>query len=730
MNYNDESVHIGAKRRKMRQKKTSHVIEAMPIPSSWNMKQPPASGEGNFRLIRGVIRFVKLDVSLADRMIPEQPEYEQPLSPVDLDPADRLLKKGQKRKVRSRESSIDLFDLEKRIRADRYIDSGRFASEEDRKLASKKYHSKLEKEKIRAELTDTIKRLKFNVFELSVITFLLVIVDLLPSLGIPLPGIFTEKGFTVIYPVISLAGLVFVSLVSLNDVKSGIKSLFKKKFSILTAISMAIMAELIHILYILASAYLTKKPIYGTFAAPVCLAALIYTVNRLLHTTRVAKGFAFTSKKGLHSEVMSADDSPIAADLRYASGSRSAKIAYVVRTKNLVNYFTNACREDKCAVMMSGIYPVVLIVSLIAACIAAVRGAFSDSDPVNVAFSALCATLVTGIPITGLLSLELPLHRLSARLRRGGTLLTGWNAVDKFGDTDAFAINTTDLFPRGSIRVRKSFAVNDMEIEEITSVAASVLLASGGALAEVFGELIRDDARLRQRVDSITYETELGITAWVKDKKVLVGNSNMMELHRVLIPGGGLARLNEFESMRKNECFQMLYVAVNNRLMGVYMLEYKAALSARNAVLDLIENGTGVMIYTCDANINIQLIKAVFDIPPRFISILDNEGSRIYDSVTYRATESQNALIATDGSLKSLSDAIRAAVVLKDTEGVSMMIQGICFAAAFLLVALLCCISPYAIDSVEILILQVVFLLLSSVSVLKAIIQYDRRRFR
>ena len=81
MNYNDESVHIGAKRRKMRQKKISHVIEAMPIPSSWNMKQPPASGEGNFRLIRGVIRFVKLDVSLADRMIPEQPEYEQPLSP-------------------------------------------------------------------------------------------------------------------------------------------------------------------------------------------------------------------------------------------------------------------------------------------------------------------------------------------------------------------------------------------------------------------------------------------------------------------------------------------------------------------------------------------------------------------------------------------------------------------------------------------------------------------------
>lgn len=721
MNYNDESVHIGIKRRKPNSEEISHVIEAMPIPSSWNMSQPPASGEGNLRLVKGVIRFVRLDISIADRLIPEQPEYEPEFSPVDLDPADRVLKREQTRKIRSRENSIDLFDLERRIKSDRYIDSGRFASDEDRKLASAKYRNKLEEEKIRTDLGSMIKRLKFNLFEITVITFFLVIIDLLPNMGILLPGIFTNDGFTIIYPVISLTGLIFTSLVSFKDIRSGIKSLFTRNFSTLTAISTAILAELIHILYILTSAYFTQKPVYGTFASPICLAMLIYTVNRLLHTTRISRGFAYSAKKGIHSEVVLADDSPIAADLRHASGSRSAKIAYVVRTKHLFNYFSNACREDKCSVMMSGIYPVVLIVSLISAAIAAVRGAFTDSDPVNVAFSALCAALVTGIPVTGLLSLEVPLSRLSARLRRGGALLTGWNAVDKFGDTDAFAINTTDLFPRGSIRVRKSFAVNDMEIEEITSIAASVLMDSGGALAEVFGELIRDDARLRQRVDSITYETELGITAWVKDKKVLVGNRNMMELHRVLIPGGGLARLNEFEAMRKNDCFQMLYVAVNNRLMGVYMLEYKAAMSARSALLQFIENGTGIMIYTCDANINIQLIKSVFDIPPRFLSILDNEGSSVYDSVTYRVTRSQEALIATDGSLKSLSDAVKAAVVLKDTEGVSMMIQGICFAMGFVFVAGLSCISPYAIDSMEILIMQVVFLLLSTVSILKAL---------
>lgn len=720
MNYHEESAHIGSKKRRLRPEDVSHVMEAMPIPSAWNISQPAAKGRGNLRLTKGVIRFVKLDISIADRLLPEPSEYLPELSPVDFDPADRLLKKNQKRSVRSRESSIDLFDLERRIKSDRYIDSGRFSSDSDRRLAAAEYRSRQDAERIRTDLSHMTKRMKFNLFEISIITAFLVAVDLLPNLGVSLSGICSPDGFTMIYLLISLIGLALTSLILFKDIKEGIRSLFKRNFSTLTAISTAIVAELIHIIYMLAAAFFFSKPIYGTFAAPVCLAVLVYTVNRLIHNSRVAHGFAYSSKRGIHSEVMLADDSPIAADLRHASGVRSAKIAYVVRTKHLSNYFYNACREDKCSIMMSGAYPVILIVSVIAAAVAAVRGAFTDSDPVNVAFSALCAALVTGIPITGLISLEAPLSRLSKRLRRSGALLTGWNAVDKFGDTDAFAINTTDLFPRGSIRVRRSFAINDMEIEEITSVAASVLVASGGALAEVFGELIRDDARLRQRVDSITYETELGIAAWVKDKKVLIGNRNMMELHRVLIPGGGLARLDEFEAMRKNECFQMLYVAVNNRLMGVYMLEYKAAMSARKALLQLIDDGTSIMIYTCDANINIQLIKSVFDIPPRFISILDNEGSSVYDSVTYKVTKVQDALIATDGTLKALSDAIRAAVVLKDTEGVSMMIQGICFGMGLIFVAGLSCISPYAIDSMEILIMQLVFLLLSTVSILKA----------
>ena len=726
MSNNEESTQIGFGRRVVNDRDVSYVMEAMPIPKAWNISQPTAKGKGNLKLTDGVIRFVSLDVTVTERLLRrEEKEEQEPVSPVDMDPADRLLKKNQKRKVRSHESSIDLFDLERRIKSDRSIDSGRYAKgyelRQDRRLAAARYRSKKEAEKIRTELNSLTRQLRFRIYEAGAVAVPLSLIDMMPAFGVTLPDVLTPGGSSFIYPMISLAGLGFVTLINLKDFGEGLKSLLERRFSTLTAISAAILAELIHIIFSVVSMIIFHTPSSKSFAAPVCIAVLIYTVNRMMHTSRVARGFTFASRGGIHNELMSADDSPIAADLRLASGSSSARIAFMVRTRHLSNYFTNACREDRCNIMMSRIYPMILVISVITAIISAVRGAFTGCNIPDAAFTALSSALVTGIPITGLLGMEIPLSNVTRRLRKNGALLNGWNAVDKFGHTDAFAVNTTELFPRGSIRVRKSFAINDMEIEEITSIAASVLMASGGALAEVFGELIRDDARLRLPVDSLTYENELGITAWIKNKKILIGNRNMMELHRVLIPGGGLARLDQFDAMRKSECFQMLYVAVNGRMMGVYMLEYKAAMSARNAMIQIIDNGASIVVYTCDANINVQLIKSVFGIPPRFLSIMNNEGSSVYDSVTYKVTDAQEALIATDGSLHALSAAIRAASMLKDGEGMSLTIQGICFFLGFIFVVLLSCIGPSAIDASQLIIMQLMFVITSLVSVVKAL---------
>lgn len=732
MSVNEETTYIGNKKRREEQRVVSHEIEAMPTPNAWGVEPANAKEKGHLRVAKGKISFVRLDISLISR-IPTYDEHEdaQKVLLSDLDPADEIIGEDQKRSVHSRRDNIDLFELEQQIKSKKTIvDNRKYNSnssesdyniEDGAEYLKSNYGNSKEAERIRFELSEKTKRLMFNLIELGAITVFFALIEIIPAFGLPIPVIFLPEESPVTYLLIELAGLLVAAYISLNDIVAGLKKIVKRKCNTRTVLAVAIIAEILHIIYMLASAIISKTPATNSFAAPICLAVGIYTVNRLMNTIRVARGFNFVSKHGIHCEVMAADDSPVAADLRLASGSTNAKISYVVRTRHLSAYFKNACRDDNCSIMMSRVYPYFLIASLATAIIGAIRGLFAGGDFLAVGFSALCASLVTSVPITGLLCLEIPLSNSVKRLLHHGALLNGWNAVEKFGDTDALAINTTDLFPRGSIKIRRAVAVTDMAIEDVTIIAASVVIASGGALAEAFSDLVSDEKKFINNVDGITYENELGISGWVKEKRILIGNSNMMETHRVIVPGGGLVRLEEFEAMKKRPGHQVLYVSVNNRLVGVYLLEYKASTAARNALVQLISDGTNIMLYTCDANINVELITHVFDIPARYISILDNDGSRTYDSVTYSVTDKEEAMLATNGTLKALSEGIRSAVKLKENQSLGLMIQTICFGMGFLFVAGLSCISSYAIDAAQIIVMQLVFILISLVSVIRAL---------
>ena len=726
--------NIGNKKRRVENSEVAYEMEALPTPKAWDIEPANAKEAGHLRVAKGKISFIRLNISIRSLIDNDgyDEEEEQPeFNPAEHDPADKMIGDDRKRKVHNRESDVDLFALERQLKnrltsmknpkKEKVVEDEGDGMDRAREYMNVDYRSTRDAEKVRFELSEKTKKLMFNLAELGVITVLLCLIEMLPAFGLPMPSAFLPEKSPITYLLLELAALIFAAYISISDIIGGLKKIFKKKCSTRTVISVAIIAELLHIIYMLAVSVTTHKSITNSFAAPICVAVWIYTFNRMLTTIRVARGFNFVIKRGEKHVAAAADDSPVAADLRVASGYPNAKISYVTRTRHLTSYFQNACRDDNCSLMMSRIYPYFLIACIATGLIGALRGALSGNGFLSAGLSALCASLVACVPITGLLCMEIPLGRAVKAQLGKGALLNGWNAVEKFGDTDALAVNTTDLFPRGSIRVRKAFTVSDMSIPQVTAAAASVVVASGGCLAEVFSSLVEDEKNFISSADSITYENELGISGWVNEKRILVGNRNMMETHRVIIPGGGLARLDEFEAMKKRPGHQVLYVAVNNRLEGVFLLEYKASNAIRNALVQLISDGTNIMVYTCDANIDVRLLTSVFDIPSRYITILDNDGSRVYDSVTYAVEEEHEALLATNGTLRALSGAIRAAVKLKENQNLGMMIQTICFGMGFLFVAGLSCISSYAIDAAQIIVMQFVFILMSLISLVKAI---------
>lgn len=730
MSENDEN-YIGSPKRRIKKRLVTSVMEAMPVPSAWGVDAQRAKGRGRMRLASGTIYFVKYNLHFVRKNADEEDDEVQ-IDFEALDPANKTIGDDRRRKIHGREDGIDLFALENQLKKKLAAASSAITDDDididglegAREYINADYSNSREAERLRFEMSEKIKKQMFSLTQLGIVMVMLSLIELLPAFGINMSEMLMPEHSPITYLLLQMAGLGFAVYVSWEDISIGVKKLLRRNLCTRSLTVLAIMAEMLHIIYMMINSLVTHSGSSNAFSAPLCIALFIYTLNRLLVTVRVARGFNFVAKRSVRSVLKSADDSQNAEDLRIASNGTNAKISYVMKTAHLSSYFENAFREDASGLVMEKVYPICIGVCFAVFFISSIRALFTgESFAIGTGFSAFCASLTACIPITGLLCMEIPISRAVKSLMSSGALLNGWNAVEKFGDTDALALNTTDIFPSGSIKIRRAIAVDDttMSIEEVTAMAAAVTMSTDGALGRLFGELVEKERSFTGSPDNITYESEMGITGWVNEKRVFVGNRSMMEEHKVIVPGGGLVRLDEFEKMKKRVGHQVLYVAVNNRLVGVYLMEYKAANNIRNALIRLISDGTNIMIYTCDANIDVRLITDVFDIPSRYISILDNEGSRMYDSLTYSVKEEEEALLATNGSLTALSAAIRAAVRLKESQSLGMMLQAVCFGMGFILVAGLSCISTYAIDAAQLIIMQMIFVVISLISAVRTV---------
>ncbi len=714
------SANMEGKKRTKNGEVVSYVMEAMPNPTAWGVVPPNAKGKGCLKLAKGRIAFVRLNIKMDKEQanpfnLSEEEIKRQERLLMEMDPADRRAKKnGGRRSLKGAGSQSDnaaAFSLGSRIRRQ----LGDKSKDKPSPYAGVDYYNGDNIKKITDRLNDKARKLIFNLVELGVVAVFVIALELLPAFGVSLPDVFLPEKFPAVYLLLELFALGFAVYTLCEDVLHGLRDLFRMRFNVCSVIAAAVLAETLHIIYMLADFAIFGDIATNSFVPPICLGMWVYMFSKFLELLRVGRGFDFVIKSGVRSVVMSADDDETLS--RFVS----PHTAYAVRADRLSAYFDHAMSKNSFGEIMPRIYFCFFIISAVTGIIGLVRGIASGGDFIGMALSAFCASLVVIMPITGLLCMEIPIERTVCRLLGGQTLLNGWDSVNALGATEALALNTGDIFPSGSVRVRRAITVSSISVQELTATAASILVPAGGALGAAFGDLVSNEKIFIGNADRIEYENGRGIYGRSRDRRIMAGNRRMMEEHRVIVHDGGLARLKEFEKMKTRKGHRVLYVAVNNRLEGVFLLEYRVANAVRSALVNLISDGTNVMIYTCDANVTREFTAELFDIPSEYVSIMDNDSSVAYDAATCAVHSDEEATLVTDGSLKSIADGIRAAVSLRESRRLGTILQHICFALGFLFVAGLSCINSYAIDAAQIIIMQLVFVLISLIFTIRSI---------
>ena len=330
-----------------------------------------------------------------------------------------------------------------------------------------------------------------------------------------------------------------------------------------------------------------------------------------------------------------------------------------------------------------------------------------------VGISALTATVLMGLPMaTGLIS-AVNLRATNKLLNEEGTLINGYSAVEDAVNSNGVIIDCCDAFEEGGCNIEGMKTYHKMRIDEAILYTASVVIASGGVLADVFKGVIDGKKELLLPVESLAYEEKLGCSCWIHNHRALVGNRDLLVHHNVETPDRELEE--KYKQMGKN----VIYLAIEGKIAAMFIVVYKANQETAKYIRELEKDGLTIFFRTSDANITERFLEHEFGLPENVVKIINPVAGDMFTKISNTEKDRTDAKIIHDGTTKTMISALHGAFVINSFVNSSKLIQLIASIIGVIIVALLTFLSGLSQIGVwQILMYQAVWVVILSVPAL------------
>ena len=300
-----------------------------------------------------------------------------------------------------------------------------------------------------------------------------------------------------------------------------------------------------------------------------------------------------------------------------------------------------------------------------------------------VGISALTATVLMGLPMaTGFVS-AINLHASNKLLNEDGALINGYSAVEDAVNSNGVIIDCCDAFEQGGCNIEGMKTYHKMRIDEAILYTASVVIAAGGVLADVFEGVIDGKRELLLPVESLAYEEKLGCSCWIHNHRALVGNRDLLVHHNVETPDRELEE--KYKQMGKN----VIYLAVEGKIAAMFIVVYKANQETAKYIRELEKDGLTIFFRTSDANITERFLEHEFGLPENVVKIINPVAGDMFTKISSTEKDRTDAKIIHDGTTKTMISALHSAFVINSFVNSSKLVQIIASVIGVIIVALL-----------------------------------------
>jgi Cu+-exporting ATPase len=200
--------------------------------------------------------------------------------------------------------------------------------------------------------------------------------------------------------------------------------------------------------------------------------------------------------------------------------------------------------------------------------------------------------------------------------KREGVLL-GYQAVEDFYDTNSMVISSKDIFPKGSIRLSAMKLFSSAKVDETLLYAISLANTVDSILAPTLLEILDGNLDLLCNVENCSYEDGLGICGWIDNKRVLMGNRELMESHNIEnLP----TKSKEAELVgSKRDC---IYISVSGNLSLMLIVEILPSKKITKDLHRIQNNGISIAITSSDFLISVNKLGYLFGIDTESVKII------------------------------------------------------------------------------------------------------------
>ena len=415
--------------------------------------------------------------------------------------------------------------------------------------------------------------------------------------------------------------------------------------------------------------YTIVSSIFGNLATVPVLtpaALLILSFNlwgKLSIIKRIRRGFEIIANSEEKKALTFVEDKLSASVMASGSVIGDALICQGKNTTNIRDYLKNSFSVDLYEKKLS---PLILF-TVIAGSLAALF-AFFMNDGVIPAIEAFTAVACAGCPIAAIFCCNLPLSIATKKLAGYGAMLAGHPATEAIANANAIAFDAAELFPKGTIKLYNMQVLESGAVDKYIASASAILTAANSPLAPIFEEILETNNEKIPVADSIKYENNMGVSGWIEDRRILVGNRTLMEGHNIKTPN------LELDKKILRQGYFPLYLACDQQLCALFVVGYEADEEITYELRNLCNTGVTMLINSNDPNVSEEMLCDYFGLYPDLVKVMSGTGVAAYKN-TAAYTESVSAPASYGENISGFLSAVTSSIRMKSILTTMLIIQ-------------------------------------------------------